>query len=383
MTWIYEHPDWPDFHWQTDRLPLAAARERHAHLMERLSHLDPTAMDWIHLRSPEEEVRCTSAIEGVVFHPDSVRASLARRLGIPVGNASSPKDRNLEGITSVILDAVHRCREPVTAKRLQGWQAAMFPSGYSGLHPVLVAAWRLGPVHIVSGRMGRERVHYAAPPAERVPAEMERLLIWYAEETELDPVIKAGLVHFWFEAIHPFEDGNGRTGRALMELTLARGEPVPFRGYSMSAQIAKEDEDYYRHLERQSRGSLDVTEWLTWFVSCYDHALVRAEQELDTTLRLARLWERVEACGISNGGRKVLRRMTMPDWEGPMTTRKYARLIHVTEEDAEQGMEVLRACGLLLPAGRDGHYRLVSGEQEIGAVAPAERGPQGPGLEPY
>jgi len=332
--------------------------------------LDQAALDWTHLRSLEDEILTTSAIEGVIFHPGSVRSSLAHRLGIQLGNPA-PVDRQVEGITDMVLDAVHRCHEPVTAARLQGWQAAVFPSGYSGLHRVRLGAWRTGPVSLVSGSPGHEKVHYVAPPAARVPEEMERLLTWYEAETSLDTVVKAGLVHYWFEAVHPFEDGNGRAGRALMELTLARGEPVPVRGYSMSAQLESERADYYTLLERQSRGTPDLTPWLVWFVACYDRALQRAERELDKTLLLARLWQRVQACGIENGGRKVIRRMTQQDWHGPMTNEKYAKITHVDSVTVEQGMRALRACGLLLPAGPSGHFRLAVSEQEVGAVAPA------------
>jgi Fic family protein len=305
----------------------------------------------------------SAAIEGERLDQAIVRSSIARRLGLPDG-AARRANRDVEGVVEVMLDATRNPTQPITERRLCGWHAALFPVGYSGTRPIAVGTWRpveAGPMQVVSGPIGRERVHLEAPPADRVPREMARFIEWCNAEDGVDPVLRAALAHFWFVTIHPFEDGNGRLARALADLFLARGDGCPERFYSMSTRIEAERKDYYRILERTQRGGLDITPWMTWFVGCLDRAIDQADSLASGVLRKAAVWRRVHAGPPVNERQRRIVNKLLDGFEGFLTTSKYARIARCSADTAlrdigdlvERGVLVRNAAG-----GRSTSYRV-------------------------
>jgi Fic family protein len=264
----------------------------------------------------------------------------------------------------VLVDATQRYGEPVTAERLFGWHAALFPTGLSGGHRITVGAWRrdeTGPMRVVSGALGAERVHFEAPAAQRVADEMTRFLEWFNAADTADPVLRAAVAHFWFVTIHPFDDGNGRIARAIADLALARSDARPERFYSMSSQIREERADYYRQLELSQRGSTEITAWLDWFLGCLGRAIAGAEVLLERVLHAARVWELVNGFGPNDRQRAMVTRMLGPDWEGHMTTSKYAKLVGCSTDTALRDISAMVGTGLLVRnrgGGRSVSYRL-------------------------
>src|SRR5579863_5809502 len=277
-TYIHQLTDWPKFRWHSKALgeQLAAVRHRQGRLIGRMEGIGLKLRAEATLRTLTEEVVKSSEIEGEVLNKEQVRSSLARRLGIEIG-ALTPADRNVEGVVEMILDATEKYDEPLTVDRLFGWHAALFPTGRSGMHKITVGNWRTaeaGPMQVVSGPEGRQRVHYEAPIASKLDREMKDFLAWFNGDAEgLDPVLKAGIAHLWFVTIHPFEDGNGRIARAIADQQLARSEKSAQRFYSMSAQIRQERNAYYDILEATQKGDLDITPWLEWFLACLGRAI--------------------------------------------------------------------------------------------------------------
>lgn len=310
----------------------------------------------------------TSAIEGERLARDSVRSSVARRLGLEAAGLPAP-DRHVEGLVDVLLDASSRWEEPLTAERLKGWHAALFPTGYSGLHKLTVADWRRKPMQVVSGPVGRERVHFEGPPPERLSAEMDRFLAWWeAESRDLEGTIRAGVAHLWFETLHPFDDGNGRIGRALVDLALAQAERNSRRFYSLSTQIHAERDDYYRALEEAQGSGGDVTAWLVWFLGCVERAIGRAETEVQLALRKARFWRRIRAHGLNQRQAKVVNRLLDAGpggFEGGLTNRKYRQMTRASERTALRDIQDLVGRGILVrddSGGRSTRYELAWGE---------------------
>ena len=297
--YIWEGPDWPTLTWRDGSIatPLAAVRHDQGRLIGRMESLGFKLREEAVLQTLTQDVLKTSEIEGEALDATQVRSSLARRFGIDIG-ALPPTDRNVEGIVEVMLDATRNYTAPLTAERLFGWHAALFPTGRSGMTRIRVGDWRddsSGPMQVVSGPFGRERVHFATPPAGRIAAEMDAFLTWFNAPLSTDPVIKAALAHLWFVTIHPFEDGNGRIARAIADLALARSEGSSQRFYSMSAQIQIERSDYYDELERTQKGATDVTEWLTRFLACLGRAIHGADGVLAAVIAKAQFWERAAA----------------------------------------------------------------------------------------
>jgi Fic family protein len=315
------------------------------------------------LQTLTQDVVKTSEIEGEQLDVTQVRSSLARRLGIDIG-ALPPTDRNVEGIAEVMLDATRNYQAPVTAERLFGWHAASLPSGRSGMTKIIVGGWRedsAGPMQVVSGAYGRERVHYSAPPALRVPAEMEAFLAWFNAPLNTDPVIKAALAHLWFVTIHPFEDGNGRIARAIADLALARSEGTQLRFYSMSAQIRAERNDYYDQLERAQKGGTDVTAWVLWFLDCLGRAIHGADSVLAAVIAKGQFWERAGALALNDRQIKVLNRL-LDGFEGKMTSSKWALIGKCSQDTANRDIAVLLELGLMRKGeggGRSTHYEVV------------------------
>ena len=295
--WIHEHQNWPHFTWNIEALSsqLAHIRHRQGRLLGRMEGLGFDLKREASLSTLTSDVVKSSAIEGENLNPEEVRSSIARRLGIDIAGLV-PVSRDVEGIVEMMLDATQNFLKPLTEDRLFDWHAALFPTGRSGMHRITVGDWRTlssGPMQVVSGPMGREKVHFEAPSADRLDKDMRVFLDWFESEHRFDPVLKAGIAHLWFVTIHPFEDGNGRIARAIGDMALARADGVPDRFYSLSSQIEAERKDYYRQLERQQGNSLDITSWLEWFLECLGRTISNAETVLGTVLFKAKLWERI------------------------------------------------------------------------------------------
>ncbi len=295
--YIHELPDWPDFQWDQEKLagPLAALRHRQGRLIGRMETLGFSLREEATLRTLTLDVLKSSEIEGEILDRDQVRSSIARRLGMDIG-ALAPADRRVEGVVEMMLDATQKYSAPLTAKRLFGWHASLFPTGYSGMSKISVGRWRdnaKGPMQVVSGAFGREHVHFEAPAAKRLKREMTAFLKWFNGTDGADTVLRAGLAHLWFVTIHPFDDGNGRIARAIADMALARSEQSAQRFYSMSAQIRIERKTYYDMLEKTQRGGLDITPWLEWFLGCLDRAFDSTEETLGSVLHKARFGKRM------------------------------------------------------------------------------------------
>jgi len=369
MPFIHQTPEWPDFTWDAAALSgqLAAVRHRQGRLLGRMEGLGFELQSEASLATLTGDVVKSSAIEGEVLDPGQVRSSIARRLGLDVGGYLAAS-RDVEGIVEVMLDATQQHDQPLTSERLFGWHAALFPTGRSGLGRITVGAWRspaAGPMQVVSGPVGRERVHFEAPAAERLEAEMRRFLVWFNAPLQGNPVVKAALAHFWFVTVHPFEDGNGRIARAIADMALARADGTGKRFYSMSSQIEAERGDYYDCLEAQQRGTADVTDWLGWFLGCLDRALAGAEHLLGTVLFKARLWDVVNRQPVNDRQRRVLNRL-LDGFEGHLSTSKYARLAKCSADTALRDMRELVDRGIITQnpgGGRSTSYRLATAEE--------------------
>ncbi|MBX3143448.1 MAG: Fic family protein [Trueperaceae bacterium] len=363
MAYIHERSDWPNLRWNNEELvqPLAAVRHRQGRLIGRMEALGFPLRAEAVLHSLTEDVVKSSEIEGEKLDTEQVRSSIARRLGMDIGGLVEA-DRNVEGVVDMTLDATQNYAQPLTAERLFGWHASLFPTGRSGMSRITVGAWRTadaGPMQVVSGPIGRERVHFEAPPSERLEDEMARFLDWF-ETTSLDPVLKAGVAHVWFVTIHPFDDGNGRIARAIADLALARAEGTAQRFYSMSAQIRSERKTYYDMLESTQKGDLDITPWLLWFIGCLGRAFGRAETVLASAMRKARFWESASSQPLNERQRKVLNRL-LDGFEGKLTNAKWAALAKTSPDTALRDINDLVQRGILVrdsAGGRSTSYSL-------------------------
>lgn len=367
MTYIHERKDWPDFRSLAESLAgrLAEVRHKQGRLIGRMEGLGFTLREEAVLETLTEDVLKSSEIEGAILDKDQVRSSIARRLGMDIG-ALTPADRDTEGVVEMILDATQKYDEPLTDERLFAWHAALFPTGRSGMSRIAVGAWRDdrgGPMQVVSGAIGREKVHYQAPAAKQIAREMRAFLKWFNGNAEIDPVIKAGIAHLWFVTIHPFDDGNGRIARAIADMALARSEQSTHRFYSMSSQIRLERKAYYETLERTQKGDLDITPWLQWFLGCLDRAIDGAESVLSSVFRKVRFWEAHAAVPLNARQRAVLNRL-LNGLDGKLTTSKWAKLAKCSQDTALRDIDDLIARGILAKdaaGGRSTNYLLVEG----------------------
>lgn len=367
--YLHEQPDWPAFHWDAEALApaLAQAHVQLGKLLGRMAAVGFELRTEANFTTMTTDVLRTSEIEGEVLDPEQVRSSLAKRLGLDVSGAAHV-DRHVDGVVEMLLDATQQAHAKLTADRLFGWHAALFPTGRSGLLKVLVGQWRddsTGPMQVVSGPMGREKVHYEAPAAHRLKKEMAAFLKWVNTRTgtkaELDPLLKAGLGHFWFVTLHPFEDGNGRMARAIADLLLARADGSPQRFYSMSAQIRNERKKYYDVLERSQRGDLDVTPWLTWFLACLQRALAASDTTLATVLAKHRFWQTHARTPMNPRQLKVLNKL-FAGFDGHLTSSKYAKLAKTSQDTASRDITDLVAKKVLKKSaagGRSTHFEPV------------------------
>jgi Fic family protein len=314
------------------------------------------------LRTLTADVLKSSEIEGEKLDAEQVRSSIARRLGMDIG-ALKPADRHVEGIVEMMLDATRHYDRPLTEERLFAWHASLFPTGRSGMSKIRAGAWRddsTGPMEVVSGPAGKERVHFQAPPARRIAGEMQKFLDWINAKSGMDPVLKAGLAHLWFVTIHPFDDGNGRIARAVADMALARSEKSPQRFYSMSAQIQQERKAYYNVLEKTQTGTLDITTWMEWFLGCLGRAIDGAQATLAAVLTKARVWEAIAGMAINPRQRLVLNRL-LDGFEGKLTTSKYAKLAKCSQDTALRDILPLVERGILVrnpEGGRSTSYAL-------------------------
>jgi Fic family protein len=362
--YIHQLPDWPEFTWNHERLAglLASVRHRQGRLLGRMDALGFPLKAEATLQTLTLDVLKSSEIEGELLDRAQVRSSIARRLGMDIG-ALTPADRHVDGVVEMMLDATQNHAQSLSATRLFGWHAALFPTGYGGMHKILVGQWRddaKGPMQVVSGGFGKERVHFEAPAAKGLKKETAAFLKWFNAKDDLDPVLKAGVAHLWFITLHPFEDGNGRIARAIADLTLARSEQSPQRFYSLSAQIRLERKAYYDLLERTQKGGLDITPWLEWFLECLGRAIDSAEETLVDVLRKARFWQTHGTEPFSERQRLLLNRL-LDGFEGKLTSSKWAKLAKCSQDTALRDILELVERGLLVHdpgGGRSTSYSL-------------------------
>ncbi len=367
--YIWERPGWPELTWDSGRLAalLGQVSREQGRLLGRMQDLGFDLRREAQLNTLTEDVVRSSEIEGEKLDSDQVRSSLARRLGMDVGGLV-PADRDVEGIVEMMLDATTNYAQPLTAERLFGWHAALFPTGRSGLRKITAGNWRDdsgGPMQVVSGPVGRQKVHYQAPPAGHVPKDMDRFLSWFEAPGEIDPLLIAGLAHLWLVTVHPFDDGNGRIARAIADLALARSERSTQRFYSMSAQIRRERNEYYTTLERTQKASLDVTLWQEWFLSCLRRAIEGSQDALGAVLEKARFWERFAQQSLNARQVKGLNRL-LDGFEGKLTTSKYAKLTKCSQDTAYRDILDLLERGALRKdpgGGRSTSYSVVTSSQ--------------------
>lgn len=376
--YIHDQPNWPKFRWDGERLaqPLASVRHRQGRLIGHMEALGFPLQQEAILQTLTEDVVKSSDIEGEKLDASHVRSSIARRLGMDVGGLEAI-DRHVEGVVEMMLDATRHYEQPLSAERLFGWHASLFPTGRSGMRKIRVAAWRdesTGPMQVVSGPIGRERVHFQAPTAPRLEREMQVFLDWFNEDGtngDIDTVLKAGLAHLWFLTIHPFDDGNGRIARAIADLALARSEQSPRRFYSMSAQIRQERTAYYDILEQTHKGTMDVTLWMEWFLACFGRAVDGAQTTLGAVLSTARFWQALATVPINDRQRLMLNRL-LDDFEGKLTTSKWSKIAKCSSDTALRDILDLVERGILVrnpEGGRSTSYALANVTQQA-VVAP-------------
>lgn len=376
MTYIHESPEWPDFTWNTQVLAetLATVRHKQGKHLGKMEALGFDLRTEASLTALTNEVVKSSAIEGENLDTDEVRSSIARRLGLDVAGLPRP-GREVEGIVEMMVDATRNFAKPLTVERLYGWHAALFPTGRSGMCQITVGGWRTGqagPMQVVSGPMGKERVHFQAPDAERLAGEMERFLDWFNQSSGMDPVLKAAMAHLWFVTIHPFDDGNGRIARAIADMALSQADGSKDRFYSMSSGIEDERKEYYIQLESAQRGSLDITSWMAWFLGCLDRAIEASDTMLASVLYKARLWRRINIRPVNDRQRKVINRMLDHGWQGHLNTSKYAKLTKCSKDTAMRDIRELLERDVLIKnegGGRSTSYRLGSVGSELDGVS--------------
>jgi len=363
--YIYQQVKWPEFYWDEARLAtlLATVRFKQGKLLGSMEGLGFSLKAEASLQSLTQEILKSSEIEGELLDANQVRSSIARRLGIEVAGLV-PSDRDVEGVVEMMLDATQKFRKELSTERLFGWHSSLFPSGRSGMYKIVVGGWRTNtkedPMQVVSGAMGRERIHFQAPDSNVLEDEMANFIRWFNNTSNLDPVIKAGIAHLWFVTLHPFDDGNGRMARAITDMQLARADETPDRFYSMSAQIRMERNKYYDILEQTQRGSLDITEWLVWFLECLGRAITATGETLSSVLKKGKLFESASAKGLNDRQRYMLNRLH-DNFEGKLTSSKWAKMTKCSQDTASRDIQNLIERGILVredAGGRSTSYKL-------------------------
>ncbi|MBX9571402.1 MAG: Fic family protein [Candidatus Obscuribacterales bacterium] len=362
--YIHDLKEWPNFRWNNEVVSplLVETHERLKVFNLELSKLGFEEQNEASLRTLTEEVVRTSEIEGEILDPAHVRSSIARKLGLAEGGLQRD-DHNVEGIVDVVLEATQKCELALTEKRLCGWHAALFPTGYSGTHKILVAQWRDdrdGPMQVVSGPYGNRKIHFEAPAHLRLVSEMEKFFAWFEGTDHIDLLVKAGIAHLYFVTLHPFDDGNGRIARAIADMELARADKMKQRYYSMSAQIKIDKKEYYDTLEATQKATLDITNWLVWFLECLIRAIKNAETVLHDILQKARVWQHLNKYEINERQGKILNTLLDGIFYGNLNSGKYAKMTKCSTDTANRDLSKLVEYGVLdrVGEGRGTHYVL-------------------------
>lgn len=364
-TYIHQRKEWPRFTWDEEKcMPLLIqVRHKQGKLLGHMQGMGFNLQSEANLQTLTLDVLKSSEIEGVVLDAGQVRSSIAKRLGLDIAGLV-PVDRNVDGVVEMMLDATQNFKEALTTERMFNWHAALFPTGRSGMQKIVVANWRNNeksdPMQVVSGPMGRETVHFQAPDASLLPDEMSAFLTWFNATIHIDPVIKAAIAHLWFVTIHPFDDGNGRMARAIADLQLARADNSSNRFYSLSAQIRKERNAYYDVLEHTQKDSLDITEWILWFLNCLDRALSATDETLATVLQKARFWE-THAVVSLNERQKMMMNKLLDGFIGKLNSSKWAKITNCSSDTAVRDINDLVQKGILQKdegGGRSTSYSL-------------------------
>ncbi|MBK8873194.1 MAG: Fic family protein [Bacteroidetes bacterium] len=363
--YIYQDIDWPNFYWDNDALfeLLSVVSRQQGRLLGTMESLGWSLQSEAMLQSMTTEIIKSNEIEGEVLDHDQVRSSIARRLGLEIAGLI-PADRNVDGVVEVMLDATQKFKGQLTKQRLFGWHAALFPSGRSGMHKIVVGKWRDNtsedPMQVVSGAMGKEKVHFQAPQSEVLTREMTKYLKWFNAKEQMNPLIKAAIAHLWFVTIHPFDDGNGRLARTIADMQLARADGIPKRFYSMSAQIRIERKEYYNILEKTQQGSLNITQWLIWFLECLNRSLIASEKIVATVVSKARFWDDIKTVALNERQIKMIN-MLFDNFTGKLTSSKWAKICKCSPDTALRDINDLIEKGVLQKeqnGGRSTNYKL-------------------------
>ena len=368
-TYIWQQTDWPTWSYDATTLSilLANAHQAQGRLLGKMQSLGFGVQQQTSLQVLTDDVLKTSEIEGEFLRPELVRSSVAKRLGIDIGGLSDC-DRTVDGIVDIVMDATSNHAQDLSLDRLLSWHAALFPLGYSGIHKISAGQLRddrLGPMQVISGAIGREKVHFEAPPASCLRSEITQFLNWFNASQSLDPYLKAGIAHLWFVTIHPFDDGNGRIGRAIADMALSRADQSRDRFYSLSSQIMKERQGYYLHLERSQKGSLDATEWLAWFLQCLINAIDSANSNLYSTLAKTQFWQHWQGVPFNERQIKLLNRL-LDGFEGNLTNKKWSLIAKCSADTALRDITDLLDRGVLSrgsSSGRSTHYLIKQPER--------------------
>lgn len=361
--YIYQTKEWPNFTWDNEKLLALLANVRHlqGRLLGRMENLGFKLKEEAMLSTLTLDVLKSTEIEGDILNKDQVRSSIARRLGMEVSGLVD-SHRNVDGVVEMMLDATQNYTQPITTERLSGWHAALFPTGYSGMYKIEVGKYRSGDMQVVSGAMGKERIHYEAPKADQLDIEMNQFVDWFNQApSDLDAVLKAAIAHFWFITIHPFDDGNGRIARAITDLQLSRSDGSAQRFYSMSNQILVERKKYYEVLEKAQQGTNDITDWLVWFLSCLQNALINSGDLLDSVLTKARFWEKHIQTPFNDRQRFMLNKL-LDGFEGKLSSSKWAKIVKTSQDTAIRDIQDLIGKGVLqkeAQGGRSTNYELI------------------------
>jgi len=368
--YIYENPDWPIFHWKSEKLLLLLSyvRNKQGKLIGKMGALGFELQNEANLEILTQEILKSTEIEGEFLDRGQVRSSIARRLGLEI-EGSVYSERNVDGIVDLMIDATKNFDKELKSERLFMWHASLFPTGQSGMNKIITGNWRddsTGPLQVVSGALGKEKVHYQAPPANTIENEMRIFFDWFNREENIDSVLKSAIAHLWFITIHPFEDGNGRISRALSDLLLARSDEQSYRFYSMSTQIRKERNSYYDILEKTQKSSLDITNWLEWFLNCLLRSIENSVKILEKVIFKHTFWLKHTQISFNDRQRKILT-LLMDDFEGVLNTTKWAKIAKCSQDTALRDIQDLMDKNILAKSpqgGRSTNYELKVVESE-------------------
>lgn len=362
--YIWQQKGWPDFIWDDAKLSfkLGSVRNVQGKLVGKMSALGFDLKNSAMLDALTADITKSSEIEGEILNADQVRSSLARHLGIDAEGLPE-EDRYVDGVVQVMIDATQNYLQPLTDERLFNWHSALFPTGRSGMYKITVADWRQGsePMQVISGAMGKEKIHYQAPDSDQVPSQIKMFLDWANGNEKIDPVLKAAIAHLWFVTIHPFDDGNGRIARTITDLFLARADEMPHRFYSMSAEIRKQRKGYYEILEKTQKGGLDITGWLEWFLDCLQAALLNTEKLISTILQKAAFWDKYRSVAMNERQIRIVN-LLWDGFDGKLTSSKWGKITKCSPDTALRDIQDLIAKGVLRKTdegGRSTNYELV------------------------